>query len=242
MLKDKTVVVTGGSRGIGSAICREFAKAGANIAIIYSIACPDELINEICGMGVRAAAYKCDVSDFSVSKETCAQIIKDFGGVEVLVNNAGITKDNLILRMTEQAWDDVLNVNLKGSFNMIKHFSQPLMRNQGGAIINITSVVGLMGNAGQANYAASKAGLIGLTKSVARELSARNITCNAIAPGFIETGMTAVLTAEQQDALIKSIPLRRTGKPEEVAKLAVFLATNRYITGEVIKVDGGLYI
>lgn len=242
MLKGKTVVVTGGGRGIGKAIALEFARLGANVAIIFSNNLPTDTLAELSDLGVTARAYGCDVSDFMLSKCACEQILKDFGSVEVLVNNAGITKDNLMLRMSEADWDSVLNVNLKGAFNMIKHFTSSFMRSRSGAIINISSVVGIMGNAGQANYAASKAGLIGLSKSVARELAVRNITCNVVAPGFIETAMTAVLTVEQQEQLKKNIPLGKYGKAEEVAAAVAFLAQNRYVTGEVIKVDGGMYI
>ena len=197
---------------------------------------------ELTAMGVQAKAYACDVSDFAATKQTCDAIVKDFGNVDVLVNNAGITIDKLLLRMTEEDWDKVLSVNLKGAFHMIKHLTQHFMRNRSGAIINIASVVGMMGNAGQANYAASKAGLIGLTKTVARELGSRGVTCNAVAPGFIATGMTAALTEEQQAYMKQNIPLGRIGRPEDVAAAVLFLAENRYITGEVIKVDGGMYI
>lgn len=242
-LKGKTAVITGGARGIGKAIALKFAQKGMNIAIPYvDSVSPTEALAEFTALGVKAKAYLCDVSNFDATKATCDEIVKDFGGVDVLVNNAGITKDNLILRMGEKDWDAVLSVNLKGAFNMIKHLTSTFMKTRDGAIINISSVSGMMGNAGQANYAASKAGLIGLTKSVARELSSRNITCNAVAPGFIETVMTAALNDQQQAALKNIIPLGCYGKPDDVASAVLFLAENRYITGEVIKVDGGMYI
>lgn len=242
-LKNKTAVVTGAARGIGKAIALAFAQKGMNIAIPYVDSVPpDETVAELEALGIKAKAYLCDVSDYDAAKKTCDAIVADFGSVDVLVNNAGITQDNLILRMTEQNWDAVLGVNLKGAFHMIKHLTQTFMKARGGAIINISSVSGMMGNAGQANYAASKAGLIGLTKSVARELSSRGVTCNAVAPGFIETKMTAALSDQQQEYLKKNIPLGRAGQPEDIAAAVVFLAENRYITGEVIKVDGGMYI
>lgn len=239
----QTIVVTGGNRGIGFAVAMRFAKKGYGIAVPYVGPAPDEAMAELIAAGAPdAKAYECDVSDFAVTKTVCEQIVKDFGGVDVLVNNAGITADKLLLRMGEDDWDKVLSVNLKGAFNMIKHLTQTFMRARSGAVINVSSVVGLMGNAGQANYSASKAGLIGLTKTVARELSSRNVTCNAVAPGFIDTSMTAVLTDEQQEFMKKNIPLGKIGSPDDVAAAVEFFADNRYITGEIIKVDGGMYI
>lgn len=242
ILKGKTVVVTGGVRGIGEAIALRCAEKGANIAVPYLGVDPAPALEKFRDCGVKAEAYECNVADFSATKTVCDAIVAEFGGVDALVNNAGITADKLILRMTEEDFDKVIAVNLKGAFNMIKHLTQNFMRNRGGAIVNISSVVGLMGNAGQANYAASKAGLIGLTKTVARELSSRGVTCNAVAPGFIDTAMTAALTPEQQDAIKKQIPLGFIGQPDDVARTVLFFLENRYITGEVVKVDGGMYI
>lgn len=243
MLKGKTAVVTGGSRGIGAAICEKLASLGADVAVIY--AGNESAANAVCDKcvgeyGVKAAAYRCNVADFEASKETVARIKTDFGGVDILVNNAGINRDGLIARMKEPDFDDVVNTNLKGAFNMIRHCSGIFIRARAGKIINISSVAGIMGNAGQANYAASKAGLIGLTKSVARELASRGVTCNAIAPGFIATDMTAGF--DENNALVASIPLGRMGTPQDVAELAAFLAGSGsdYITGEVFRVDGGI--
>ena len=240
MLKEKTALVTGGSRGIGAAVVRKLASQGANIALVY--AGNTEAAEAVCRecreqFGVKAEAYRCNVADFNETKQTVNQIKADFGTVNILVNNAGITRDGLIATMREQDFDDVLSVNLKGSFNMIRHCTGMFIRNRGGRIINIASVSGMMGNAGQANYAASKAGIIGLTKSVARELAPRNVTCNAVAPGFIATDMTKDL---QDSPLAASIPLGRMGKPEDVADAVAFLACAPYVTGETIRVDGGI--
>ncbi|MCL2884584.1 MAG: 3-oxoacyl-ACP reductase FabG, partial [Oscillospiraceae bacterium] len=201
-----------------------------------------EVREQAAGFGVKAETYQCDVADFEASKAVCERIAADFGAVDILVNNAGITRDNLLLRMSEADFDAVLGVNLKGAFNMIKHLSRLLMKSPAGRIINISSVSGLMGNAGQANYAAAKAGLIGLTKTVAKELAGRKVTCNAIAPGFIETNMTAGLPPAVHEFIDRAVPLRRMGSPEEIAAVAVFLASGAasYITGEVIRVDGGM--
>lgn len=243
MLKGKTAIITGGSRGIGKAIAVKFASLGADIAVIY--AGNDAAAASVCEtctsqFGVKARAYCCDVSDFDAAKKAVAEIKAEFGTVDILVNNAGITRDGLIAVMKETDFDAVIGVNLKGAFNMIRHCSPVFIKNRGGKIINISSVVGLMGNAGQTNYSASKAGLIGLTKSVARELACRNITCNAIAPGYIRTDMTQAL--ENTNPLVAEIPLKRIGTPEDVAETAAFLAgsCSDYITGEVIRVDGGL--
>ncbi len=247
MLKGKTAVITGGSRGIGREIALEFAKNGANIAIIFSG--NEQKAMEVCDVaakewGVVAKCYQCNVADFEQSKQICNYIISDFSTVDILINNAGITKDNLLLRMSESDFDDVVDINLKGSFNFVKHLCKYLMKSGCGRVINITSVSGIMGNPGQVNYSAAKAGMIGLTKTVAKELSSRNVTCNAIAPGFIKTDMTAHLPQGISDYIQTSVPLKRMGNPEEVASLAVFLASDKasYITGEVIKVDGGLCI
>jgi len=240
MLSGKVAVITGGSRGIGAAIARKLASQGANIAVIY--AGNEALANQVCdqcqGYAVTAKAYRCNVADFDQVKETVAQIKADFGTVDILVNNAGITKDGLILMMKEEAFDEVLDVNLKGAFNLIRHCSGMMLRKKAGAIVNITSVSGLVGNPGQANYSAAKAGLVGLTKAVAKELAPKGITCNAVAPGFIETDMTRGLT-ENPD-LIKSIPMGRVGQAEEVAEAVAFLAQASYITGQVLSVDGGM--
>lgn len=240
MLKGKKAVITGGSRGIGKSIALKLAKNGADIAIIYSG--NEEKALETCAeaesFGVKAYSFKCDVSDFTKTKQVVSEIIEKLETIDILVNNAGITKDGLILSMKEESYDLVLDTNLKGAFNMIKHCSSIFLKKRSGKIINISSIAGIIGNAGQANYSASKAGLIGLTKSVARELSSRNICCNAIAPGFIETDMTQNIDDNNQ--LLSRIPLGVMGKPEDVANLAVFLCTADYITGEVIRVDGGL--
>lgn len=246
MFKERTAVITGASRGIGRAIAIEIAKNGANIAIVFSenecAAAETAKIAE--GYGVIARIYKCDVSEFSQSKAICNDIINDFSRIDILINNAGITKDGLILAMSEADFDTVIGVNLKGAFNFTKHLFRCIMKSPCGRIINISSVFGVVGNSGQANYVSSKAGLIGFTKAIAKELASRGVTCNAIAPGFIETDMTAVLSEEMLENVRASIPLKRIGKAEEVASLAVFLASDSasYITGDVIQVDGGMYI
>lgn len=242
MLKGKVAVVTGASRGIGRAIALKLAKEGAVVAIIYcgNKEAAENTALEAESFGSKAVCYRCDVSSFDECAGTVSQIIKDFGTIDILVNNAGITHDNLMLLMKESDFDDVLAINLKGVFNMIKCCYSHFMKKRYGKIINISSVSGVMGNPGQANYSASKAGIIGLTKSVAKELSGRNVCCNAIAPGFIETDMTEKF--KEQKEIINSIPLKRIGKPEDVANLAAFLADDcsDYITGEVIRIDGGL--
>lgn len=240
MLKGKTAVVTGGSRGIGRAIAYKLASMGADIAVIY--AGNAEAAETVCRRsaeetGVKARAYQCDVADFTAVKETMARIRSDFGTVHILVNNAGITRDGLLAIMKEEDYDAVVDTNLKGAFNMIRHCAGLFIRNREGCIINITSVAGLMGNAGQCNYSASKAGLIGLTKSAARELAPKGIRCNAIAPGFIATDMTG---SQTDNPLLGTIPLGRMGEPEDVAEAAAYLATAKYVTGEVLRVDGGI--
>ena len=240
MLKGKTAVVTGAAKGIGRAIAERFAAEGCNIVLNYRSKVYEEAINNIKSYGVECLAYKADVSRFEEAEALIKASKNTFGNIEVLVNNAGITRDMLAMRMSEAEFDDVIATNLKGAFNTIRFASNIMLKQRSGAIINMSSVVGLMGNAGQANYAASKAGLIGLTKSVAKELAARGITANAIAPGFIETDMTDVLKDDTKKQMMDSIPLRRFGKAEEVAEAAVFLAKNRYITGQVINVDGGM--
>lgn len=244
MLKGKVAVITGGSRGIGRAIAMKMAENGADIAVIYAGRedAAGEVANYAKELGVSAECYKCDVSDFEKTKETINAIIQKFGGIDILVNNAGITADKLVMQMNEDDFDRVVNVSLKGAFNMIRHTYMQFAKKRKGRIINISSVSGITGNAGQANYSSAKAGIIGLTKSVARELSLRNVTCNAIAPGFIETDMTDKLPQNIKEQAVAAIPLKRMGSPEDVAALAVFLASDAasYITGEVISVDGGL--
>lgn len=240
MLKGKSAVITGASRGIGRAIAIKLASEGVNVAVLYAGNSEKaaETVSECEAFGVNAKAYKCDVSDFEMCKTTVGSVISDFEKIDILVNNAGITRDKLMLAMSEDDFDDVCDINLKGAFNMIKHFYKHFAKNRSGKIINVTSVSGIMGNAGQTNYSASKAGLIGLTKSVARELAGRNICCNAIAPGFVKTDMTEKIL--ENNELMGMIPLKRMGEPEEVASLAAFLADSDYITGEVIRIDGGL--
>lgn len=239
MLSGKTALITGGSRGIGAAIARKFASMGANIAVIY--AGNQEAAQNVCAQceafGVKAAAYQCNVADFEEVKATVAAVRKDFGSIEILVNSAGITKDGLVPMMSEAAFDAVLSTNLKGTFNMIRHVSGLMLRAKAGCIINLASVSGLMGNAGQCNYAASKAGVVGLTKSVAKELAPKGIRCNAIAPGFIRTDMTA---SQTDNPMLAMIPLGRMGEAEEVAEAAAYLAEANYVTGEVLRVDGGI--
>ncbi len=243
MLNGKTALVTGGSRGIGRAIALKLASQGADIAVIYAAGAEkaQQVCDEITAMGRHAAAFQCDVADFAQVKQTVAAVKAEFGGVDILVNNAGITRDGLLAMMKESDYDDVVDTNLKGAFNFIRHCCPLMMKKRSGKIINITSVSGIIGNAGQANYAASKAGLIGLTKSTARELAVRGVCCNAIAPGFIATDMTAHEVAAD-NPLIAQIPLGRMGTPEEIAELAAFLAgpASDYITGQVIQIDGGL--
>ena len=240
MLKGKTAIVTGAAKGIGKAIAIAFTKEGCNIVLNYHSNVSDETIEEIEECGVKCMPVQGDVSDFDFAKNFIKDVKKEFGTIDVLVNNAGITNDMLLMRMSEEQFDSVINTNLKGSFNMIRHASSVMLKQRSGAIINMSSVSGVAGNIGQANYAASKAGVIGLTKATAKELAQRGVTCNAIAPGFIETDMTAVLADETKAAILNSIPLSRAGKPEDVANAAVFLAKNNYITGQVLNVDGGM--
>lgn len=239
-LKNKTVFITGSTRGIGLGIAKEFAKAGANIILNGRGEINAELIAEIEGFGVKCAAVSGDISSFESAQKMIAEAEAALGSVDVLVNNAGITKDKLMLRMTPEEFDAVISVNLNGTFNMTQVVMKKMLKQRSGAIINLASVVGLTGNVGQANYAASKAGIIGLTKSVAREVAPRGITCNAIAPGFIQTEMTEVLSDKVKDQMQQEIPLKAFGSVEDVAKTAVFLASSSYITGQVINVDGGM--
>ena len=243
-LNGKTALVTGASRGIGRAIALRLAEDGSNVAVIYAGSADkaEAVVNEITALGVNAKAYRCNVADSAAVNETVKAVTNDLGKIDILVNNAGITRDGLMLRMKDEDFDAVLDTNLKGAFNMIRACYSGFIRKKSGRIINISSVSGIMGNAGQANYSASKAGVIGLTKSVARELASRGITCNAVAPGFIQTDMTENLG--DNNPLLNSIPLGRMGKPEDIAAAVAFLASDSaaYITGEVLKVDGGLAI
>ena len=243
-LNGKTALVTGASRGIGRAIALRLAEDGANVAVIYAGSADKAkaVVNEITALGVNAKAYRCNVADSAAVNETVKAVTNDLGKIDILVNNAGITRDGLMLRMKDEDFDAVLDTNLKGAFNMIRACYSGFIRKKSGRIINISSVSGIMGNAGQANYSASKAGVIGLTKSVARELASRGITCNAVAPGFIQTDMTENLG--DNNPLLNSIPLGRMGKPEDIAAAVAFLASDSaaYITGEVLKVDGGVAI
>lgn len=244
LLENKTALITGASRGIGRAIAIKFAKEGANVAFTFlsSVEKGQALVAELEAYGVKAKGYRSDAADFQAAEQLVVNVVADFGQLDVLVNNAGVTRDSLLMRMSEEQWDTVMNVNLKSVFNLTKAAIKPMMRAKRGSIVNITSVVGIMGNAGQANYAASKAGIIGFSKSVALELGSRNIRSNAVAPGFIETEMTDALEAKDLDAWKRSIPLKRGGKPEEVADACVFLGSDmsRYITGQVLQVDGGM--
>ncbi len=244
LLEGKTALITGAARGIGKALALKFASEGANIAftdlVIDEIGLATE--NEIKSYGVQAKGYASNAADFAQTEQVVAQVKEDFGRIDILVNNAGITKDGIMLRMTEAQWDAVINVNLKSAFNFI-HACVPIMlRQRGGSIINMASVVGVHGNAGQSNYAASKAGMIALAKSVAQEMGSKGIRANAIAPGFIETAMTAALPDDVRNEWIKHIPLRRGGQVEDIANVATFLASelSSYVTGQVIQVDGGM--
>ena len=246
MLKGKVALVTGGSRGIGAAIALRLAKAGADVAILYAgnSQAAQATCADIEAQGVRALAVQCDVKDFEAVKAAVDQVVARFGGVDILVNNAGITRDKLSMRMSEEEFDQVIATNLKGAFNTIRHVSPLMMKKRFGRIINISSVSGLMGNPGQANYAAAKAGMIGLTKTIAKELAGRNVTCNASAPGFIKTDMTGAMNEKVLEEAVKQIPMKRMGEPEEIAGLCAFLCSDEagYITGSVIQVDGGLYM
>ncbi|MFL5773977.1 MAG: 3-oxoacyl-[acyl-carrier-protein] reductase [Flavisolibacter sp.] len=249
LLEGKVAIVTGAARGIGEGIAIKLAEHGAHIALTYvsegSAEKANALQEKLKGMGVKAKAYRSNAGDFSQCEAFVNDVVKEFGGLDICVNNAGISKDNLLLRMTQEQWDDVIQTNLKSVFNMTKQVIRPMMKAKSGSIINMSSVIGLMGNAGQGSYAASKAGVIGFTKSVAKELGSRNIRCNAIAPGFVETDMTSYLKeGEQADKYKSGIPLGRFGTAEDIANATLFLACelSAYITGQVISVDGGLYM
>lgn len=246
MLENKVALVTGASRGIGRAIALTLAAQGAAVAVNYngSRERAQEVVDSIKSRGGQASLYQCSVGDFQACQEMIQNVIKEYGHLDILVNNAGITRDSLIMKMKEEDFDSVLNVNLKGTFNTIRHSARQMLRQKSGKIINISSVSGILGNAGQANYAASKAGVIGLTKTMARELGSRGITVNAIAPGFVDTEMTGVLSEEIRENACRQIILGRFGKPEDIANVAVFLASDKadYITGQVISVDGGMNV
>lgn len=246
MLSGKYAVITGASRGIGKAVAIEFARQGANVAVLYASnqEQAEAVVKEIESLGVSAVSVRCDVASFDGCKTAVEQVLAAFPTVDILVNNAGITKDGIVLSMSEENFDAVVDTNLKGAFNMIRHLYPTLMRRKAGRIINMSSIAGVMGNAGQANYASAKAGMIGLTKSIAKELGGRGVTVNAVAPGFIETDMTAVLSDKVKETALSGIPLKRMGQPEEIAKLTAFLASDdaAYITGQVIQIDGGLHM
>jgi 3-oxoacyl-[acyl-carrier protein] reductase len=246
LLENKKALITGAARGIGKSIAIAYAKNGADVAIT-DLKIDDEanaLVEELKSYGVQAKAYASDASNFAACEELVKEVLNDFGKVDILVNNAGITRDKLLMRMGEDDWDLVIKVNLKSVFNMTKAIHRSMLAQRSGAIVNMSSVVGLSGNAGQSNYSASKAGLIGFTKSTAKEFGARGIRCNAIAPGFIETAMTDQLSEQEKTEWLKNIPLRRAGKAEDVAGICVFLASDlsAYVTGQVISVDGGMHM
>jgi len=242
----KTALVTGSSRGIGKAIATRLAKSGYDIAIVD--ACPlensSETAEEIKALGVNAKAYQCNVADSAQVKECVEQVVADLGDIYILVNNAGITRDGLLMRMKEEDFDSVIAVNLKGTYNFIREVGPRMIKARSGRIVSIASIVGLTGNAGQVNYSASKAGIIGITKSCAKEFASRGITVNAIAPGYVETPMTAVLTDKQKEAMMEMIPLRRYGQPEDIANAVNFLCSDdaSYMTGQVLSVDGGMHM
>lgn len=243
-LQDKIALVTGGSRGIGKSIALALAGEGAHVAITYRSAASsaEEVLKTIRAKGRKASGHQSDARQFDEAQKVVDAVVKEFGRLDVLVNNAGITKDTLLMRMTEQDWDDVIDTNLKSAFAFSKAVCRPMMGQREGRIINISSIAGVIGNAGQTNYAASKAGLIGMTKTLAKELASRNIQVNAVAPGFVDTDMTEKLNPQQKEALMNLIPLKRTAKPEEIASVVVFLASpaSSYMTGQVLCVDGGI--
>ncbi len=244
VLEGKVAIITGASRGIGSGIAKVFAQQGANVAFTYSSSAESAMAleNELNALGIKAKGYQSNAADFSDAHKLVDDVIAEFGTIDILINNAGITKDNLLMRMSEEDFDKVIEINLKSVFNMTKAVQKIMLKNRKGSIVNMSSVVGVKGNAGQANYAASKAGMIGFTKSIALELGSRNIRCNAIAPGFIETEMTAKLNEDVVKGWREAIPLKRGGSPEDVANVCVFLGSemSAYVTGQVINVDGGM--
>lgn len=246
LLENKVALITGGSRGIGEAIVRRFTEQGATVAFTYvsenSAAKAEKLAEELTSQGATVQAFRSDAASFSDAEALIDAVVKTFGRLDIVVNNAGITRDTLMLRMTEQQWDDVINTNLKSVFNITKHALRPMLKQRSGSIINMSSVVGVFGNAGQANYAASKAGIFGFTKSIAKEYGNRNIRCNAIAPGYIETEMTHVLSDDVKDTFLKSIPLGRMGTGEEIADACVFLGSDmsKYVSGQTLSVCGAL--
>ncbi|MEM7575801.1 MAG: 3-oxoacyl-[acyl-carrier-protein] reductase [Bacteroidota bacterium] len=241
LLQDKVALITGGSRGIGAALVRAFAKEGAKVAFTYrsSADSANALAAEV---GNEAKAYQSDAADFSAAEALVKAVLADFGRINVLINNAGVTRDTLMLRMNEEQWDVVMDNNLKSVFNLTKHVIRPMMKSGGGSIINMSSIVGVQGNAGQANYAASKAGIIGFSKSIAKEMGSRDLRCNVIAPGFIQTDMTDELPEQVRDTYLANIPLKRFGQPAEIAGACIFLASDlgNYVNGQVLNVDGGL--
>lgn len=244
LLADKVALITGGSRGIGAAIALRFAEQGASVAFTYrsSAEKAKAIEEELAAKGVKAKGYQSDAGSFEQAEQLVKSVLEDFGKIDVLINNAGITRDNLMLRMTEEQWDEVIATNLKSIFNLTKQVVRPMMKNRGGSIINMSSIVGVTGNAGQANYAASKAGIIGFSKSIAKEMGSRNLRCNVIAPGFIETDMTDELDEKTKADYLNNIPLKRLGRAEEIADACVFLASDMssYVTGQVLSVCGGL--
>jgi 3-oxoacyl-[acyl-carrier protein] reductase len=244
-VQDKVVLVTGASKGIGRAIAVALAQSGAQVAFTYlsSVEKGQALEAELTALGTKAKGYRSDASDYTQAEELITQVLADFGKLDGVVNNAGITRDGLLMRMSEQQWDEVININLKSVFNLTKAAIKPMMKAKAGSIVNITSVVGIRGNAGQANYAASKSGIIGFTKSMAREVGSRNITVNCVAPGFIETDMTDVLPDMVKDELMKRIPMKRLGQPQDIAKTIAFLVSDdaNYITGQTLHVNGGMF-
>jgi len=244
LLENKTAIITGATRGIGRGIALEFAKQGANVAFTYSssVDAAKSLENELAALGVKAKGYQSNAAEFDAAQDLAKSVLEEFGAIDVLINNAGITKDNLLMRISEEDFDKVIEVNLKSVFNLTKAVIRPMMKQRGGSIINMSSVVGLKGNAGQTNYAASKAGIVGFSKSVALELGSRNIRSNVIAPGFIETEMTGKLDEVVVQGWRDAIPLKRGGSPEDIAHACVFLASDMstYITGQTLSVDGGM--
>jgi 3-oxoacyl-[acyl-carrier protein] reductase len=246
LLQGKTALVTGGSRGIGEAVVIKFAEHGANIAFTYlsSDEKAKQLEEKLTAMGVKARGFKSDAADYAAAENLASEVVKEFGSIDICVNNAGISRDNLLLRVSPEQWDEVMHANLKSVYNLTKQVIRPMMKARSGTIINMSSIVGVKGNAGQSSYAASKAGIIGFTKSIAQELGSRNVRCNAIAPGFVETDMTHYLKEGDASQWFEKIPLQRFGKPEEIANVALFLASDMssYVTGQVLSACGGMNI